>query len=102
MFTTPLRWQLLLPPVLPAAAFLAAIHAFDEQGTVTDRHNSIGMLILLFFLLPIAAAVEMGALGKALPILFKDPKSRSVGNVLCVAVGISFLACCIWAVFWAT
>jgi hypothetical protein len=102
VLTSALRLQLLLPPVVPLTAFLAVIYLFDSQGSVSDRHSSIGMLILLFVLLPMAAAVEIGALRKAVPILVRNPESRTVASVLSALVGIAFLASCVWAIFCVT
>jgi hypothetical protein len=100
VLTPSVRWQLLLPPVVSAIALLGYIYAFDSQGTISERHSSIGMTILLFIVVSMAAAVEIGALRRVLPRLVKEPNSRSVGSVLCVSVAVAFLALVVWMVIW--
>jgi len=99
MLPSALRWQLALPPLLPAAVFMATIAAF-QGDTLTDRYYSIGTYVLFYVLLPIAVAFEAVALRRALPILIAHPAARTVASILCAAIGIAFLALSIVAVFW--
>jgi len=98
VITAALRWLLVLPPVVPAAVYLAAFSPPSMDMTLTERYVGIGMIILFFVLLPIAAAIEFAALRRALPILVREPGTRTIGNIVCVAVGISFLALAIGVV----
>jgi hypothetical protein len=92
VITKTLRWQLLLPPVVVALTSLVFIYGFDPQGTISERHNGIGVMILLFIISTVAIAVVVGALLKLLPVLINDPKARSVEGVLCASIGIGFIA----------
>jgi hypothetical protein len=86
--------------VVFALSLLAYIYAFDSEGTISERQSSIGMLILLFLVASVAAAVEIGALRRALPTLFKEPNSRTMGSVFCASVGVAFLALLVWMIVW--
>jgi hypothetical protein len=100
VLTSSVHWQLLLPPVVFAIALVVYIYAFHSQEAISERHSSIGMLILLFVVASLSAAIVIGALRRVLPTLIEDPNSRSAGIVLFTSAGVAFLALLVLLIIW--